>query len=209
MQESLTVFVGGLGSTVEDDLSLAHRCASDRSARESLYKMHSAYVYRLARRIVCSQADAEDVLQEVFIQCFKSIHSYRGEATLRTWLNRLTVRACWRHLRRHRKRQELRLTVVQEVPSPTSWDAAAEVDSRASLSALYRLLDKVSPKRRVVFILHHVEGHPLREVAALIGVSTTAAKKLVWRARRDIQRLAPQYPALASLFSARSAGVLT
>jgi len=177
---------------------LARRCAHDEAAREEVFVEHSNAVYRLALRLVGNRADAEDVLQETFIEVFRSIKGYRGEASLRSWLHRITVRAAG-HYRRKTRRKMPPLTLVQDCRPPGPPDPASQADTRKSLNCLYEILDKIADSRRDVFILHEIEGYSLPESAALLDISVTAAKKRVWRARHDLQRLARSNEVLASL----------
>jgi RNA polymerase sigma-70 factor, ECF subfamily len=180
-------------ATAEADRSLARRCATDEAAREEVFRSHAQAVFRLARRLLGSRVDAEDVLQEVFIDVFASIGGYRGEAPLRSWIYRIAVRRALRH----RRRASPTLELLQDGEGT---DGAAAADSRSTLRHLNTLLGRLSEDRRVMFILHEVEGYSLPEAAALAGISVTAAKKRVWRARRELERLAHGDPALAPLF---------
>jgi RNA polymerase sigma-70 factor (ECF subfamily) len=187
----------------EADRALARRCAREPEAREELFRRHAPAVYRLARRIVGNAADAEDVLQEVFVDALASIAGYRGEAPIAGWLARIAVRRAMRH-RRRLSVPRLELCADGEPSVP---DAAAAVDSRATLRRVSALLERLSDDRRVIFILHQVESYSLPEAAALLGISVTAAKKRVWRARRELERLARGDPALAPLLGAEGGDV--
>lgn len=194
----------GSGLTVQAspygaDLALARRCAGEEAARQQVFRVHADAVFRLAWRLLGNRTDAEDVLQEVFIQVFASIDSYRGEASLRSWLHRVTVRTAGRYRRRAtRRREQLELVIAEAEPQAA--DLQRRVESREVLVRLWGLLDHVVDRRRVVFILHEVEGYSLPEAAALLDISVTAAKKRVWRARRDLEKLAGGDPLLAAFF---------
>lgn len=181
-----------------EDLELARRCNHDEAAREEVFVEHSNAVYRLALRLLGNRPDAEDVVQETFIEVFRSIKSYRGEASLRSWLHRITVRVAG-HYRRKTRRKMPPLALVEDRASPGPPNPASQADTRKSLNCLYEILDKIADSRRDVFILHEIEGYSLPESAALLDISVTAAKKRVWRARHDLQRLARSNEVLASL----------
>jgi RNA polymerase sigma factor (sigma-70 family) len=180
-------------SNAEVDLSLARRCSTEEGGREELFQAFAPAVYRLARRLLGNGTDAEDVLQEVFIDVFASVSGYRGEAPLRSWIYRIAVRRTLRH----RRRSSAPLELVRDGEGS---DGVAAADSRATLRRLNTLLGRLSEDRRVIFILHEVEGYSLPEAAALLGISVTAAKKRAWRARRELERLARGDAALAPLF---------
>jgi RNA polymerase sigma-70 factor, ECF subfamily len=184
------------------DLALARRCAEEPAAREELFRTHSDAVYRLAYRLLGNPLDAEDVVQETFISVFASLHSFRGEASLRSWLHRITVRTAGHYRRKARRKGTAPLSLVpEELQEGNSEDPGRTADARAALKHLRKVLGKVGEGRRAVFILHEVEGYSLPEAAALLDISVTAAKKRVWRARRDLERLAKGDPVLSSYFS--------
>jgi len=186
----------------QEDLALARRCAEDPCAREELFRAHADTVYRLAYRLLGNPQDAEDVVQESFIAVFASLHSFRGEASLKSWLHRITVRTAGHYRRKTRRKGMASLTLVsEEAQEGKSEDPCRTADARAALKRLRKVLRKVGEGRRVVFILHEVEGYSLPEAAALLDISVTAAKKRVWRARRDLERLAKGDPVLSSYFS--------
>jgi len=185
-------------TSTEPDLALARRCAKgDAGAREELFRRHAPLVYRLAYRLVRNATEAEDVLQEAFVEVLASIHGYRGEAPLRSWLCRIAVRRALRHRNRRTRSAQLELL---SGGAEVAQDAVALLDSRAILRSINALLDQLTEDKRAIFMLHEVEGYSLPEAAALLGISVTAAKKRVWRARRDLERLARGDPALASYF---------
>ncbi len=186
------------------DLALAQRCVEDDAARHRVFREHADAVFRLAWRLVSNRADAEDVVQEVFIQVFASIHTFRGEASLRSWLHRVTVRTAGRYRRRARKkRDQLELVVERMERPPAGGGMGPLLEHREALRRLWELLDQVVDRRRVVFVLHEVEGYTLPEAAALLDISVTAAKKRVWRARRDLAKLANGDPVLGVLFESQ------
>ena len=187
-------------SLLYDDLALAQRCARDPQASAELYSRYGDFIYRLSRRIVPNTPDAEDVVQEVFIELLRSIRKYRGEAPLKNWLGKVTVRCCLRHLRRSRRDPARGQNIVDE-ERLSLHDPHNALDSRAALRRLQMLLQKVSSKRRVVFILHQVEGFSLPEAAAMMGISVTAAKKRVWHARRELARMTQNDPLLGQYFT--------
>ena len=190
-----------------EDLVLARRCAHEPGAREELFRTHSSTVYRLAYRLLGNTQDAEDVVQESFIAVFASLHSFRGEASLSSWLHRITVRTAGHYRRKARRKGTAPLSLVPEdLREGNSEDPGRTADARTALTHLREVLAKVGEGRRAVFLLHEVEGYSLPETAALLDISVTAAKKRVWRARRDLERLAKGDPVLASYFSLGGGG---
>jgi RNA polymerase sigma-70 factor (ECF subfamily) len=180
-----------------DDLQLAQRCvAGDRAAQVGLFRAHRHRVHAKLFRILGTNAAIDDLLQEVFLNVFRSLRIYRGEAALSTWVDRCTVRVAYAHIARRRARPP-HLELVPETPAG---DASAEERAIARQAArhLYAELDRLAPKLRVAFVLHVIDGCPLTEVAELMDASLAATKARAWRARRYIDRRASKDPILAS-----------
>jgi RNA polymerase sigma-70 factor (ECF subfamily) len=172
------------------DFDLA-RAASvgDRDAFEKLYQRHYRRVYSLCLRMTSNATEAEDLTQDVFIQLFRRIGSYRGDAAFTTWLHRLTINQV---LMRFRKR-DLRFettTADGELPAITEpgserGDAMAVVDHIAIDNAIAQL----SPGYRTVFVLHDIEGYEHEEIAKLLGVTVGTSKSQLHKARLKLRGL--------------------
>ena len=120
-------------------------------------------------RVLGSNADMEDLLQETFIEIFRSIPSFRGEAALGTWLDRIAVRVAYAHLTRRRV-EVVRLSVV---PEPMSREPGADerAMTREAAAHLYEALDRVPAAQRIAFTLHVVDGRPVKQVAQTMEAS--------------------------------------
>lgn len=183
-----------------DDLALASRCAAgDRDAQRALFREHRARVHATLYRVLGSNRDMEDLVQEAFLEVFRSLAGFRGDAKLATWIDRVTARTAYRYLAR-RPRPAVHL---EAVPEPAAAGASAErrAIARDAVRRLYRHLDRLEPKYRVPFALHVIDGRPLRDVARITGASLVATKTRVWRARRELMRRAARDPALAALIA--------
>jgi RNA polymerase sigma-70 factor, ECF subfamily len=181
----------------QDDLRLAARCVSgDRTAHEELFAAQRLRVHATLFRILGSNADMEDLIQESFLEIFRSLGNFRGEAVLATWVDRVTARVAYAHLTRKGRRRTAHLELVPDVPdgAPSAEGRAA---SREAARAFYGVLEGIEAKQRIAFTLHVIDGRPLREVAGVMEASLVATKVRVWRARREIERRARREPALA------------
>lgn len=185
----------------EDDLALARRCASGESAAQrQLFRDQRVRVHRNLYRILGSNRDMEDLIQDVFIEVFRSLDRFRGEARLSTWIARITMRVAMAHVGRRRPAAQS-LESVPEVAAPEP-SAQKVAEARQAAERLYRALDRVDAVHRVAFALHVIEGMPLREVADAMDASLVATKSRVWRARRELQRRASRDPLLAGFVAA-------
>jgi RNA polymerase sigma-70 factor (ECF subfamily) len=172
------------------DRGLAARCQrGDMGAFEQLYQRHSGRLYSVAYRMTGSAADAEDLLQNVFLQVHRRLGSFRGEAALGTWLYRLMVNACLDHLRSHQDRQRKATDFIDDVEgfepvASPSWQPGRVLDRMDLEAAIARL----PPSYRSAFVLHDVEGHEHREVAELLGIAEGSSKSLLHKARLRLRK---------------------
>lgn len=170
----------------KEDLELAASCvAGDRSAQRTLYEREKRRVHATLYRVFGTNHQIEDVIQDVFLQVFRSLRGFRGESSLMTWIDRCAVRAAYAHLTtKHRRGTPLEL--VADVPSG---DPSAERRALAREAArrLYAELEKIEAKQRIAFTLHELEGHSLAEVANIMEATVVATKARVWRARQQIE----------------------
>jgi RNA polymerase sigma-70 factor (ECF subfamily) len=167
------------------DLELARRCtAGDRGAQRELYEREKRRVHARLYRVFGSNRHIEDVIQESFLQVFRSLGSFRGESSLATWIDRCAVRAAFAYLAKGKKRGA-ELELVPDLPSN---DPSAEriALARDATRRLYAVLDRLDPRQRLAFVLHEIEGHSLAEVAELTESNVIATKARLFRARQRV-----------------------
>lgn len=172
------------------DLELAARCrAGDADAFEELYRQHARRLYSLVVRMIGSAQDAEDLLQEVFLQAYRKLPGFRGESTLGTWLYRLTMNHCLDHLRgRQAKMSRATASIDEEsVDEPAAPDPV--VPSAISRMDLERAIEALPPGSKAAFLLHDVEGFEHQEIAAILGISEGTSKSQVHKARMKLRVL--------------------
>lgn len=175
--------------------------AGQPDAYQALFRLHVVRVHRLVHRLAGASPDLDDLVQTVFVEGFRSLPAFRGEALFSTWLGRIAVRV----VSRHRRRPALRLVPLDD-DAPLRRDTPGPelgIDASRRLAQLDALLAALSDKRRAAFVLHVLEGYPVEEVAAMLGASVSAVKVRVHDARREIERRARRDPLFASFFSAK------
>jgi RNA polymerase sigma-70 factor (ECF subfamily) len=191
--------VAGSNAARRDDHDLARRCvAGDADAERALFEAHRHMVHVILFRLLGGNREIEDALQDVFFAVFRSLPSYRAEATLATWISRIAVRVGARAAERRRDLPSARLELVVEDHRSSP---AAIVEAREAARRLYRVLDDVEPRHRAAFLLHVVDGRSLPEVAALTDATVIATKLRVWRTRKRVERAAREDAVLASFLS--------
>lgn len=145
-----------------------------------------------------SNAHLEDLLQDTFVEVFRSLPSYRGDARLSTWADRIAVRVAYRHFGKERVR---RLSVAAAPELSVVWSTDDDAIHREGVRRLYRALSNLKPAYRIAFTLFAVDGRSLKEIATVTGVSLVSAKSRVWRARRQLAATAKSDPILARYLS--------
>ncbi|MEW6729912.1 MAG: RNA polymerase sigma factor [Acidobacteriota bacterium] len=177
-------------SQLASDIELARAAAvGDRNAFETIYHRHYRRVYSLCFRMTTNAAEAEDLTQDVFIQVFRRIGSYRGEAAFSTWLHRLTVNQV---LMRFRKRDLRFETTTDQGELPTIIEPGSERPAAMPIIehiALEKAIAQLSPGYRAVFVLHDVEGYEHEEIANMLGVTVGTSKSQLHKARLKLRAL--------------------
>jgi RNA polymerase sigma-70 factor, ECF subfamily len=171
------------------DLVLVDRClGGEQSAARELFRAHQARVHASLYRVLGTNRDMDDLMQETFIQVFRSLRSFRGEARLATWIDRIAVRVAYRYLAQ--RKRAAATVVLDEETVASGVDAAGRAFAREGVRRFYAALAELSPAARVAFTLHEVDGRPVADVARCLGASVTATKLRIWRARRALDRAA-------------------
>ena len=173
------------------DLELAARCrAGDTDAFEELYRQHARRLFSLVLRMTGSADDAEDLLQEVFLQAHRKLAGFRGESTLGTWLYRLTMNHCLDHLRgRQAKMSRATESLDDEDAFRTGGAGAGRAVGHQPDRSRTRDRDAAARDARAAFLLHDVEGFEHREIAEILGVSEGTSKSQVHKARMKLRAI--------------------
>ena len=176
--------------THQKDLALAERCrAGDLAAFEELYRTYSGRLFSLTCRMLGNTADAEDLLQDVFLTAHRKLDSFRGNAALGTWLYRLATNLCLDHLRsRATRSSQLTDSLDDEpwIPDASSRGLAEQTVSRMDLERAVALLPEGC---RAAFVLHDVEGLEHSEVGEVLGIAEGTSKSQVHKARLRLRTL--------------------
>jgi RNA polymerase sigma-70 factor (ECF subfamily) len=177
------------------DLDLAQRCcAGERAAQRALFHREKRRVHATLYRVLGSNADMDDLVQDAFIEVFKGLSGFRGDASLSTWIDRVTVRVAFAHIAKRRPRT-VPLSLVVEPPSQDA-DAEQRALGRDALRRLYAVLERLEARQRVAWVLHVLDGRPMADVASAMDASVVLTKVRVWRARLAIEAHARRDPLL-------------
>lgn len=186
---------------------LVARCQSgDRAAFRELFRKHRSDVARLVVRMLGASADLDDVIQEVFFQVHRSVKDFRGQSRFSTWLYRVTVNV----VLMHRRAQKSRPVLVEAPEGLTPADSGAlpdeEVARRHRVQAFGRLLERLSDKKRAVFVLHELEGLPAAEIAKIVEAPVLTVRTRLFYARKELAEMLREEPTLAAIANELSRG---
>jgi len=189
----------------EHDLELAQRAASgDRAAQRDLFVAQRSAVHHALFRILGSNRELEDLIQDAFLEIFRALKSFRGESTLSRWCQTIATRTAYLAISRRRP-APVDLALVEETVAGEA-DTRRHVQVREAARRLYIALDRLDPKQRIAFALAVIDGRSLAEVAQLTESSVVAVKTRVWRARKDLMKRASKDDVLASYLTELAGG---
>jgi RNA polymerase sigma-70 factor, ECF subfamily len=175
----------------------------DAAAFETIYQMHTRRVYSLCLRMVGDPVEAEDLTQEVFLQLFRKIHTFRGESAFSSWLHRLTSNIV---LMRFRKKRPVTVS-LDEVVRPDDEKERPAFETGGPDIRLTGLFDRINLHAALVqlpegyksmFLLHDVHGYEHNEIAAMLGCSVGNSKSQLHKARKRLRELLHQVRHYAS-----------
>ncbi len=196
MEPPTTQKMGAISAVRELDLALARRAAGgDRSAQRELFHAQRGPVHHTLFRILGSNRELEDLIQDSFLEIFRALPSFRGDSTLSRWCQTIATRTAYLSISR-RKPASIDIALVQDELAGDA-DTRRLAQLREIARRLYIALDRIEAKQRIAFALAVVDGLSLAEVAQLTDSTVVAVKTRVWRARRDLMKRASRDAVLA------------
>jgi RNA polymerase sigma-70 factor, ECF subfamily len=156
----------------------------DQRAMRALWSQHAPHIDAIVRRLVGDADQAADIAQEVWIQIFRALPSYRGESQFGTWAHRIAVNRTLNALRKTRRIERIETGIEEETASIEQSGEhailAASIDEAAA---------RLSPGARTVFLMHDVEGYTHEEIARELGITPGGSKSQLFKARAKLRRL--------------------
>jgi RNA polymerase sigma factor (sigma-70 family) len=152
-----------------------------RKAQFRLYKQYSKAMYNLAYRILNNREDAEDVLQEVFVECFSNINTFRFESTFGAWLKKILVNRCINHLRK----KKIELVLTENLPVIAEEEAEVAYDTSKIIKAIELLPDGY----RIILTLYLLEGYDHSEISQILNISESTSKSQYSRAKGKLRSI--------------------
>ena len=160
--------------------------AAAREGFEAIYRQQAPRIYSLACRMAGSPEDGEDLVQEIFLQAYRKLGSFKGDSTIGTWLYRLALNHCLDYVR---SRQAKMRKVTESLDAQPAMVPPARRATPIARIDLDRALERLPDGAREAFVLHDVEGFDHKEVARLLGVAEGTSKSQVFKARLKLRAL--------------------
>ena len=171
------------------DRNVQLAATGDMAAFEEVYRTYHRRVYAQCLRMTRSVPEAEDLTQEVFIQLYRKLKTFRGDSLFTTWLHRLTVNEVLMHFRKNAVRRE---RTTEDGTTPTQIVLGTQNHVRMSVVdriALGEAIRQLPPGYRAVLILHDVEGYEHEEIGKILGCAVGTSKSQLHKARMKLRRL--------------------
>jgi RNA polymerase sigma-70 factor, ECF subfamily len=170
------------------DLAVIRRAiAGDERALRALWTQHAPHIDAVVRRLVGDADLAADIAQEVWIQIFRALPTYRGESQFGTWAHRIAVNRTLNALRSARRLAQLERPEVEADEGKLCVDGDGE--RALVLASIEEAAAQLAPGARAVFVLHDVEGYTHEEIARELGITTGGSKSQLFKARAKLRRL--------------------
>ena len=172
----------------------------DESAFRTIVETWQGMVYNTALGIVQNAEDAEDIAQEVFVQVYQSIGSFKGDSKFSTWLYRITVTKSLDHERK--KKRKKRFAFVRSifgeeneviVNPPDFHHPGVTLDNKESASVLFKAIAELPENQRIAFTLNKVEGLSYQEVSEVMETTVSSVESLMHRAKNNLRKKLEDY----------------
>ena len=179
-----------ISTVTATDFELTQAAAKgDMAAFEEIYQRHHRRVYSICLRMLQNAYEAEDLTQDVFIQLYRKVGSFRGDSAFTTWLHRMTVNQVLMHFRKRNVKFE-KTTEEGETPDQVVAGTANPMKMPiVDKIALESAIDQLPDGYKNVFVLHDVEGFEHEEVARILGCSVGTSKSQLHKARLKMRKL--------------------
>jgi RNA polymerase sigma-70 factor (ECF subfamily) len=166
---------------------LIEECRKGNSkAQFSIYKQYSRAMYNLAYRMMSNREDAEDILQEAFLECFRNIGSFRFESTFGAWLKRIIVNRCINQLRK----KKADLLYFENLPADIPEE---ESDVVYDTTRIFKGIEMLPDGYRVILTLYLLEGYDHTEISQILGISESTSKSQYSRAKDKLRNILSKF----------------
>ena len=172
----------------------------DREAFKTIVETWQNMVYNTALGILQNEEDAEDTAQEVFIQVYESISSFKEESKFSTWLYRITISKSMDHIRK--KKRKKRFAFIQSlygkndgvmIDPPDFFHPGVSIEKKENATALFKAIEKLPGNQKTAFVLSRLEGLSYLQISEVMKLSDAAVDALLQRAKKNLQTNLKEY----------------
>ncbi len=192
----------------DEETLVAGTLAGKRWAQQEVWYRFAPMVHGLLRRSLSPRHDHDDLVQEVFLRVFRRLHTLEKPSALRSFVYSVAVRVVSEEIRRFQVLQRAHTQLV--IIADDGGDRGADFEARDTLQRIQHVLDGMKDKHRAVFVLRHVEGMDLQEIADGLGISLATVKRYLVKSLRSIQQAVSRdeglQARLAAVSSAKTLG---
>ena len=162
------------------------RCISgEQKAFYEIYQLYSKAMFNICHRILGKQEEAEDVLQEAFVNAFQNIHSYQRRASFGAWLKKIVVNRAISFLRK----KQLELVELEDRFELKNEEEVNDIDLVMKVESIRDAIQKLPNGFRVVFSLYLLEGYDHKEISEILGISESTSKSQYNRAKKKLRKI--------------------
>jgi len=173
----------------EDIDTLLQWCLEGKqTAQMQVYNRYYKAMYNTALRIVKNSAEAEDVMQESFLNAFTKLHTFKGEVTFGAWIKRIVINNSIYHYRKQQKNNEVALDDVLYKVEDNDGIASDHVFTELKAQKVMETMDRLKDNYRVSLTLHLVEGYDYEEISTIMNISYANCRTTISRAKESLRR---------------------
>jgi len=161
----------------------------NENAFRQLVEEYQRMVFRTCIGIVHDADDADDVTQEVFIEAFNSIDTFRADSKISTWLYRIAVNKSLNHIRANKRKRLFQSLGFSNSPDVADMSIPVDaIENQQRKKIMYAAIDSLPENQRTAFVLHKIEDLSYKEIAEIMGVSLSSIESLIFRAKQNLQK---------------------
>ena len=183
---------------ISDAAAVERTLSGEREAYRVLVERHSAYVYRVAYRMMGNSHDAEEVVQEAFLRAYQKLRQFAGNANFGTWVYRIAANYAIDRLRQKKNEESRREVSTRKPESDTEADPLSQIRDQSPnperlagsaqlATKMQQALQALTPAERTAIVMRHWDGCGIEEIAAVLKSNSSAAKNTVFRAVQKLR----------------------
>lgn len=176
-----------MNSLVVDKKVITNLMNEDAATQKSFYRQYFGYLMSICLRYMHDKDDALEVCQDVFLKVFQKIAKYDSSRDFKKWLSSITINACIDALRKRKKR--LSEDSLEEDIHENIAFINLDVNEKMDAEAILKLINKINPKHKTVFLLYAVDGYSHKEISEMLEINPSTSRWHLAEARKELQPL--------------------